>query len=224
MTRPHPYHAVVTGDIVGSGRLTPAAFRQVQGAITRAGKDLAKQFPGALPLPIELARGDSWQLYLPDPVPSLRIALYVRAFIRARAERADTRFAIGVGGVDTKPKKSVGDGRGEAFRLSGDLVEKKRGSRMRFAIAPGPPEAWWRERSINAALTALDVTASKWTSAQATAVCGALLGGTQAQIAEGWPGKSITQQSAGQHLARAGWDGVAEVIGYYEDVMTRISE
>jgi hypothetical protein len=214
------YHAVVTGDIVRSTRLSRDQFRQVQEAITRAGRELAQHFPGRIPFPIELFRGDSWQLFLPAPADALRMALYARAFVLAEAERVDTRFAIGVGTVDKMPEKSVGDGRGEAFRLSGDMVDRKRTARMSIAIA-GPPVAEQENRAIATMLTVLDAVVSRWTSAQATAARGALLGWTQEQIAERWPGRSITQQAAGQHLSRAGFDGALEVIEYYEDVMKK---
>jgi hypothetical protein len=217
------YGAVITGDIVGSSRLSRDEFRKAQGAIVRAGRELELHFPGKMPFPIELSRGDSWQIFLPDPVDALRMALFVRAFILAEAERVDTRVAIGVGAVDKMPEKSVGDGRGDAFRLSGDLVEKKRGGRIRIAIG-GPPEVARENRALSTMVTVLDEVVSRWTSAQATAVQGALLGRTQEEIATQWPGKAITQQAAGQHLARAGWDGTQEVIDYYEDVMRQWSQ
>ena len=218
MVNPSSYHAVVTGDIVRSTRLSKEAFQAVQDAIVRAGEELARHFPGRLPYPVELFRGDSWQMFLPDPGDALRLGLFVRAFVRAEAGRVDTRIAIGVGSVDKMPERSVGDGRGDAFRISGELADVKGGSRMRFAIIH-EPAAWWQERSISAVLTVLDGMVSRWTSAQGTAVCGALLGRKQEQIAEQWPRRPITQQSAGQHLARAGWDGVREAVEYYEDVM-----
>jgi hypothetical protein len=216
-----PYSAVVTGDIVRSTRLSRERFRLVQDTIVRAGLELARHFPGKIPFPIELFRGDSWQLYLPDPVDALRMAIFVRAFVIAETARVDTRFAIGVGTIDKLPEKSVGDGRGDAFRLSGDLVDRMRASRM--SIGMEVPELTNDADALATMLSVLDVVVSGWTAAQASAVCGALLGRTQEQIAETWLPKPITQQSAGQHLARAGWDGVSAVIQYYEKAMRRLS-
>jgi len=224
MPSPQPYHAAVTGDIVQSTRLAREQFREVQDAITNAGAELARHFPQRMPLPVELSRGDSWQIFVLDPADSLRMALYMRAFIRAQTG-VDTRISIGVGSVDKMPEKSVGDGRGEAFRLSGDMAEKKRAPRMRFAMEPDdtPEDGGGMSRAISTILTVLDVVVARWTSAQATAVRGALLGWKQEEIAEKWPAKPITQQSAWQHLDRAGWDGVETAIDYYESVMKKWS-
>ena len=223
-TAPH-YYAVVTGDIVRSTRLSREKFRDVQDSITRAGGDLATHLPGRLPFPIELSRGDSWQLFVPDPGDALRMALFVRAFIRAEAERVDTRFSIGVGTVDKLPDRTVGDGRGDAFRLSGERIENKRAPRMQFAMEHDATQmradGWWEDRSISTMLAVMDAVVTRWTSAQATAVRGALLNWKQEQIAETWPHGPITQQSASQHLDRAGWAGVYEALDYYEDVMKK---
>jgi hypothetical protein len=93
---------------------------------------------------------------------------------------------------------------------------------MRFAT-PLHSNIATDEYAIPAILTVLDVIVSRWTSAQATAVAGALMRMNQQQIATSWPHKSITQQSAAQHLARAGWDGVEAALEYYEEVMARWS-
>jgi hypothetical protein len=164
---------------------------------------------------------------VPDPADALRMALFVRAFIRAEADRVDTRFAIGVGAVDKMPEQSVGDGRGDAFRLSGERIENKRGPRMQFAMEHDATrertDGWWEDRSLSTLLAVMDVVVARWTSAQATAVRGALLDWKQEQIAETWPHGPITQQSAWQHLDRAGWVGVHAALDYYEDVMKRWS-
>jgi hypothetical protein len=215
------YHATITGDVVQSERLSAPRFKSVQEIIKRGGVELQRWFPDRIPLPLEMFRGDSWQLLVTDPGDALRIALYLRAYVRAEAGAGgvDTRLSIGVGTVDLLPEQSVREGRGEAFRVSGELLDKKSGRRMRFALSKSLPGAEWRERSIDVLLSVLDVVAIRWTSAQARALCGALLNWKQERIAQNWPGEPITQQAAGQHLARAGWDGVREAVEYYEEVM-----
>ncbi len=217
------YYAVVTGDIVGSTRLSPATFKRVLAVIDRGGADLQKQFARSVHLPISVFRGDSWQLLVVDPGDALRVALYFRACLRAESDSGgiDTRFSIGVGPIDTLPERSVAEGRGEAFVLSGQLMDKKISSRMRFALARTTPDDWWEERSIAVILSIMDTVATRWTSAQARAVCSALIGWTQERIAKGWSDGPITQQAVAQHLARAGWDGISEAIEYYERVMRK---
>lgn len=215
------YQAVITGDIVRSQGLSSQKFKDVQEIIKRGGEELRLRFPDVTPLPIEVFRGDSWQLVVSEPANALRIALYFRAYLRAEAgsARVDTRLSIGVGTIDSAPEQRVGEGRGEAFQLSGEGLDKKHASRMRIAVARRQPDESWQERSIVALLCVLDVVVTGWTSAQSRAVCGALLDWKQERIAESWPGEPITQQAAGQHLARAGWDGVREAVVYYEELM-----
>jgi len=214
------YQAVITGDVVRSGRLSNQKFRNVQEIIKRGGDELSQRFPQSMPLPIQMFRGDSWQFVVMKPVDALRIALFFRAYLRAEAT-IDTRLSIGVGTIDSPSQQSVGEGRGEAFVLSGAWLDKKTPSRMRFAMSNQTPDTWWPARSIAAVLSVLDVVVARWTSAQARAVCGALLEWKQERIAENWPGEPITQQAAGQHLARAGWEGAREALSYYEEVMVK---
>ncbi len=216
-----PYRAVLTGDVVQSTRLSSEKFKDVQEILRRASDDVAQFFPGRAPFPTEVFRGDSWQLLVTDPTDALRIALFVRAYLRADTKRVDTRISIGVGTVDTQPTHGVGEGRGEAFRLSGELLAKRTPSRMRFAMTKAHPDSWWQERSVATILAVLDLVVLRWTSAQALAIRGALVGWKQERIAESWPGGAITQQAAAQHLARAGWDGVREAVAYYEEIMRK---
>lgn len=221
MVKPLHYYAVVTGDIVGSTHLSKKGFAEVQAAIVRAGDDFTRRFDGRAPSPIELFRGDSWQALCSHARDALRFALFVRAHLKAETG-VDTRFAIGVGSVDKMPDKSVGDGRGDAFRISGELADDKRTSRMRFGMA-ATPDGENEARAISTLLAVLDIVVTQWTSAQARAVRGALLGWKQEEIAAKWTPGAITQQSAGKHLARAGWDGVSAALEYYEEVMSKWS-
>jgi hypothetical protein len=117
--------AVVTGDVVQSARLSSQKFKDVQEIIRHASDEVAQFFPDRAPFPIEVFRGDSWQLLITDPTDALRIGLFLRAYLRANAKHVDTRISIGVGPIDTQPAQTVGEGRGEAFRLSGELLDKK---------------------------------------------------------------------------------------------------
>jgi hypothetical protein len=215
-----PIHAVITGDIVGSGHLSAVAFERVQEGLRRGGAELRTRFPDALPLPVELFRGDSWQMLVTDPARAFRMALFLRAYLRAEAG-ADTRFAIGVGPVEQMPTERVATGRGEAFRLSGQLLDAKVATHMRVAIAGDDSDTQRDTRAIATVMQVLDVVAKNWTRAQARAVCGALNDQTQETIAAAWPDDPITQQAVAQHLARAGWDGIREAVVLYEEIIQR---
>jgi hypothetical protein len=218
MPRTPHYYAVITGDIVHSRKLPPDQLRSVQQAIKAAGDELYERHPGKVVLRIQLFRGDGWQLLLHEPADALRFALFIRARVRSASPVADSRFAIGVGTVDDIPEANVGIASGEAFTLSGQLLDSKEASLMRFTTWEHP-NTRGDEHAIPTILSVLDVIVSRWTSAQATAVAGALLRRNQQQIAMNWPHTHITQQSAAQHLSRAGWSAVNAALEYYEDVM-----
>jgi hypothetical protein len=225
--------AVITGVIVRSKRLSSAEFKSAQESLRCGGEEIRRHYADQVPLPLEVFRGDSWQILVVDPARALRIALYLRAFLRAEAD-VDTRFAIAIGPIDAMPKESVGTGRGEAFRLSGAMLDWKMATHMRFAVAGEIPVSAENSlevgeetagerlaRAISAMLLILDIVVKNWTRAQGRAVCGALLEWKQERIAERWPGEPITQQGVAQHLARAGWDGIREALDFYEDTARR---
>lgn len=213
---PGAAHAVVTGDIIGSGRLSGAEFQKVHAALPRGGEEVRAHFPSQLPLPLEISRGDSWQMLITRPADAFRIALYLRAFLRAETG-ADTRFAIGVGPIEALPEQGFAAGRGQAFQISGELLDEKSSVSMRFGLAR--PDSVTEERAVRTVLLVLDVVVRRWTDAQARAVCGALLGWKQEKIAQNWRPEPITQQAAGQHLASAGWEGVRAAVAFYEETM-----
>lgn len=213
------FHAVITGDIVGSEGLDPAERQLLEAVFARASDALRERFGlDRIPYPIDRFRGDSWQLLAVTPEISLRVALYIRAAVRAARERPilDTRLAIGLGTVDFLPDEDVSSGDGEAFRNSGRALDALRGRRMDLRL-PGEPAPGGR--SLRVIVHLLDTLGSRWTARQARAVQGALLGQTQEQIGEDWAGDTISQQAVGQHLARAGWDSVGEAVEHFEELV-----
>jgi hypothetical protein len=200
---PTKIYAVLTGDIVGSSKLAKARRQALPERLKQAGRETQKAFAAAVPLPIDVFRGDSWQLLVTDPVHSLRIALYFRALVRADAERGrglDTRISLGLGGVDFIPRKNVSEGDGEAYRLSGRALEGLPGGLALVLAAPSllAQETW------PALIGLIDALAKGWTGPQARAVAGALRGKTQAAIAAIFPVR-ISQQAVTRHLAKAHW-------------------
>ncbi len=118
--------AVVTGDIVGFSRRCIDARRSFACCMDRICGILAGVYRGLIPGKPGVYRGDGWQVLLADPVFSLRFCLYVRAALKVVcAFDYDTKMAIGIGTVDYLPEShTVSAGDGEAFRLSGRLMDK----------------------------------------------------------------------------------------------------
>ncbi len=210
---PKHLRAVLTGDVVDSSQLGTEQRRALPRILKGAAGELQKAFPKAIPGPIAVFRGDSWQLIVSNPALGLRAGLFFRSCIIASAgagPRLDTRMAIAVDTVDFAPSGRVSEGDGPAYRASGTALDNlDNGVRMRF-IAPGAPEL-----SI-ATIGLLDAIVQDWTALQALAVKGRLRGRTQAEIAAAWP-ERVTQQTVARHLARAHWPAVERLLLEFEN-------
>lgn len=59
---------------------------------------MEKQYDTVIPYPVDVFRGDSWQLLINDPEKFFEIALYFRSLLKAKSEESniDTRVSIGV--------------------------------------------------------------------------------------------------------------------------------
>jgi len=181
-----PLYAVVTGDVVGSSRLTASPRRRLLAALRSSGGKLKKHFKDDLIGEVALFRGDSWQFVLSRPAAGVRAALFYRATLRAEMplRSIDSRMAIGVGEISLLPKGTIAAGDGAAFRLSGEALDAMpRTTRIRFR---GPVLGQGLSDSIDVFLQLIDALACRWTGRQALAVSGALLGWTQERIARAW--------------------------------------
>jgi len=207
-------YAVLTGDVIGSSRLGEAPRRNLHEALQFAGRDLRRWFGDDVPFPPAIFRGDSWQLVVAKPARSLRVGLYFLVWLRARmqARDIDTRFAIGIGTLDFIPGEDLSGGDGEAFRRSGQALERlPRGSRMGLALHPDIDVL-----DLRVILDLVDIQARRWSDRQARAIAGALLGWTQAQTARELFAPPISQQAIAQHLSRAGWRAISQAMTYFE--------
>ncbi len=219
--RDKPY-AVLTGDVVGSSRLSSSDRRAMQAAMLLTSRAISEELGDVVAAPPEIFRGDGWQILVEKPAAALRVALYFRADLRSRMEshQFDTRVAIAIGRVDFVPEAGILQGDGEAFRLSGGTLEsmKKRGG-MRLVAADRPAE-----RGLDVVVQLIDALASKWSDKQARAITGALRGLKQAEIAESWSPKPISQQAVAQHLDRSSWASIEVGLAYFEGVVATLND
>ena len=208
-------YAVITGDIIGFSKL-PKEQRQGLDLIMKKGSEaVRKAFKGTVPLEADVFRGDSWQLLISDAALSLRVGLFLRAYLRsaigAGTNKLDTRMAIGVGTVDFVPNDRVSRGDGEAYRHSGNGLEQMdKASSMCFRY-PGRE----MEEPLDVLVHLLDVLAMNWSDKQALAITGALQGLKQEEIGSLWK-PPITQQSVNRHLQRAGWLAIEKAVHFFE--------
>lgn len=206
-------YAVLTGDIVGSSKLTARDRERLYEVMRNGSAELQRFYQSAVPLPVDIFRGDSWQVLLSDPEKSFEAGLFYRTFIKANMKRRgiDTRMSIGIGTIDFLPGNKVSEGDGEAYRISGEGLENlPKFSYMRYTFPNTTHEA-----ALHMIVQLIDVIAQKWSDKQALAVFGTLQGLKQEDITKFW-GKPIAQQAIGKHLDRADWRVVKRAADFFE--------
>ncbi|MFO8032167.1 MAG: SatD family protein [Desulfohalobiaceae bacterium] len=213
-------YAVLTGDIIGSSRLSGEQRQELYQAMQRASARLQEAFVQAVPLEMDIFRGDSWQLLVAEPEKALRIGLLYRLDIRTSfADKADSRFGLGIGRILFLPGERVSQGEGPAFRLSGQALDSLPAySSMGMALEPGRQQGW--AELLQSCMVLLDTIVRDWTPKQALAVYGALLGWTQDRIATLWQPK-VSQQTIAEYLQKAGWANVKHFLQVFEASMSR---
>jgi hypothetical protein len=211
-------YAVITGDIVASSLLRASERRLLLKSIGESSRTLRGIMGRAVPLNVDVFRGDGWQILVTDPPRVLRAALLFRALLRATMApvHCDTRLAIGIGEAELLPRLRVSEGTGEAFERSGHALDAMKKRRMIFSF----PEAA-AEGSLDAIVHLCDAIAVTWTDKQARAMVGAMRGKTQKEISASWGKTPITQQTAAQHLEAAGWHAVKHGLEEFEADLTR---
>ena len=200
---------------MGSFEEPTASRRSLHRVLGKINTSVRRAFRDVCPLPLDVFRGDGWQLLVTSPVSALRVALHVRASLRVEMDsrRADTRVAIGIGSIDFLPGEEVSKGDGEAYRLSGAALDELP-RQARLTVRGGSSA---REHELlDALLASVDALSRRWTASQSQAILGALGGKTQETIAASWKPEEITQQAVAQHLDRASWFSVERALRAFE--------
>lgn len=176
--------AVLTGDLVGSRALPVTDLDRARGALEAAARDAADWEPGLVAgAGLEVFRGDSWQLCLARPVRWLRVALFVRARLKALGRGFDTRIGAGLGPVERLDTQRISRSTGLAFERSGAALDAM-GRDDRILLAGSG--------ALSAAVAwAAGEFSRRWTPDQAAAVALML------------PPVTITQHAAGLRLGKS---------------------
>ncbi len=136
--------------------------------------------------PFEIHRGDSFQGVLSEPERALSVAIIIRVNLRKgfesqrRQKLLDARIAIGIGSIDFLPNGRGTEGDGEAFRLSGPILDEMKGDRR--LIIRTSQENIHEELDTECAL--LDALINKWSGEQAEAILCQIRGLSQKEAAK----------------------------------------
>jgi DNA-directed RNA polymerase specialized sigma subunit len=221
-------HAVITGDIVSSGKINPATRQKLFEAIDGLMKNLKKK----LVREYETYRGDSLQCTAASPEKALRIALIIRSFLRAYSPISpkskmikkkkktpvkgyfttsfDIRLAIGIGKADFINKRKISSSDGEAFRFSGNTLDKLKQNTQRMAIKTCNKNF---DQQTEPAILLLDGIIQKWTQNQAELVYYKLQTKKEDEIANLL---GISQSAVNQRTKTAQWYAIEKLIQYFE--------
>ncbi len=209
--------AVLTGDIVDSSGLRKPGQQPVSTLIENTAMWVQKHFHQAIHGRIDVFRGDSWQMVVREPEIAVRIGLYIRALLKANYEM-DSRVSIGYGPVEYLPSDQISTGTGLAFTLSGQGLEECQ-KPVRMNLSFPQPKGIWEEQGLTTIIRLIDLLVVRWTPGQSRAAAGALIGLTQAEIADGWQPDPVSQQAISQHLENAGWTQIKKAVYFLEEIL-----
>lgn len=221
--------AVITGDIVKSRRLTPENKTLLIDYIS----DAFKQWDEDFGTRSELFRGDSFQCLIKETYSALRQAIIIKTYIRSfnpsdkiemnsktRLTRPkiylfphwlfDVKIAIGIGTVDYETKYNATSD-GEAFQISGMLLDEIKNNRQSFAIRTKDKY----NDELETEMVLLDTILGKTTALQCEVIYLKLLGYTEFEISDMI---KVNQSAVNQRSNAAGWNAIDKVVKRFERI------
>lgn len=154
--------AVLTGDLINSTALGPAGIDRAMEAL----RDAAKTVEGwgiCGPLHFTRHRGDGWQIVVDAPRYALRVAVMLRATLRAI--EADTYIGIAEGPVDRPVGPDLNSENAPVFATSGHALEIAKTSDCAITHA--------RHAAQSIAIL-LNRICTEWTTVQAATIAAAM--------------------------------------------------
>ena len=215
------FYAVVTGDIVGSTKFAVSQRGNLLEVLKASFATIEKIFPNTIRSPFEIYRGDSFQGVLSKPENALPAAVVIRASLRWRFETKkrrkalDARIAVGIGSIDFFPDGRGTEGDGEAFRLSGPILDNMKGDRRLLIRTPSKS----LDAELDTECALLDAVINRWSGEQARAILCQIRGLTQELAAKEL---SISQPAVRLRLQSAGGGAVEAFLKRYKQQISKI--
>lgn len=212
-------YAVMTGDIIGSTRLTERFGSSWVGDL-RDSLDYLKK--NSL-VPPSIFRGDSFQIATSNPDSAIKDAIILRLKLISSFKvdetypRLDARIAIGLGKIDYLPtgkdNYNIGEMSGEAFRNSGQLLDRNlKGDRNLIVKTPWPEV----DAEMDIHCLVVDRLISKWTTKQCAAVMYKLDDYNLKEIGEKL---NISFSAVGRRLKKTDYDIVVRIVERYSEMI-----
>lgn len=205
--------AVITGDIIASSKILPKSRYELLLQFETFLKNLDRHFK----IKSEIFRGDSFQTLVKDPMQALRIALLQKAFVRfyhvgiaPAIEPIDIRIAIGIGAVGLEGKK-LNVSSGEAFELSGKLLDRMKAQKMTLAIHTS--DHFHSELSTEIYL--LNAIFRRTSALQCEVIFHKLFERTEHEIADLL---GIKQAAVNQRSRHGDWNAIAMLLNRFENI------
>ena len=213
-------YAVLTGDIVKSSRMSPADLKRLPGVLTAIFKSIDKLFkPKDFTTQFSIFRGDSFQVIC-EPACAIKAWLLIRAGLRAAypaplSKSVDARIGIAIGKVNHLAK-NITESSGEAFLLSGRLLEELKLSRL-TGFASENKQA---NREWNVSFMLADDIVRRWTTSQCLMLPFLLQPMNQAEIAEA---TQTRQPTITAKINAMGWGAIEQWLHYYDEIIMNAS-
>lgn len=203
--------AVLTGDIVNSTKLKPAIEKKLLKVL--------QVILGAYQF--EFYRGDSFQVFIKNPVEALRVALLCRTAAISISKNneenvADVRISMGIGNAKM-PVITLGTAKGEAFVLSGRAFDELSANDTRLYIATTNGLANTALQIIADYLNAIFKT---MTSKQAEVIFELLKEYNQQEVAIFLKKSKSTIH---QHVVSGRWNEIEKLLQQYENIINQIA-
>lgn len=202
-------YAVLTGDLVGSRRLSESELKRLFNGLKELWEQFGQAHGSSVVGSLEIYRGDGWQAALSKPALAVDAAVFLRAAVKAQPfpQKTDTRIGIGIGEIRALLSNRLSESNGMAFQRSGEALESL-SREDRFFGFQSAMEG--RQAPESAVLFMMDLAIQRWSKPEAAAAMGSLLGWKQEMIAE-HPysakknGEAPTRQAVSDTLGRIGW-------------------
>lgn len=230
--------AVITGDLINSRQISIENRKEIYAYMKWCYSHFVIQRGCLTDFKLEFFRGDSFQLLVEDPAMALRVALFLRARLRAAYGRKhlqeepslskymqksgnkklwDARMSIGIGDMEYR-SKSVITSDGEAFVLSGRELDKMKSNERLTIKMQGVDEYSLMQSQFNTLLRLGDALVQGWTEAQSQLAAECLLFPNKTQQAlekeYGIPQTTISRRKSGGHI-----DEILNLCDYFEKLI-----